>query len=61
MFPLVPEELLNLRVTAAKTGGDGAYNAVNDDLTLEPGDPEWGESTTVLFNLQPPGKKKKNN
>lgn len=56
MTPLVPETM-NLLVTAAKTGGDGAYNA-SQALTLGPADPERGGFKTVEFNLQPPGKKK---
>ncbi len=56
MSPLVPEDL-DLLVTAAKTGGDGAYNA-SQALELGPGNPERGVLTTVTFNLQPPGKKK---
>jgi hypothetical protein len=56
MDPLVPEDL-DLIVTAEKTGGDGAYNA-SEPLTLGPDDPERLGSKTVVFNLQPPGKKK---
>jgi hypothetical protein len=59
MAPLVPDDL-DLLVTAEKTGGDGAYN-VSQALTLGPADPARGETKTVTFNLQPPGKKKKNN
>jgi hypothetical protein len=59
MAPLVPEDL-NLLVTAEKTGGDGAYNA-SQALTLGPANPARGETKTVTFSLQPPGKKKKNN
>jgi len=59
MAPLVPEDL-SLLVTAEKTGGDGAYNA-SQPLTLGPANPARGGSKTVEFNLQPPGKKKKNN
>ena len=58
MTPLVPEDL-SLLVTAAKTGGDGAYNA-SQPLTLGPANPERGGTKTVEFNLQPPGKKKNN-
>jgi hypothetical protein len=54
--PLVPTDL-NLLLTAAKTGGDGAYN-FEADFTLGPADPERGESKTALINLLPPGKKK---
>jgi hypothetical protein len=57
MSPLVPENL-SLLMTAAKTGGDGAYNA-SQAFTLGPADPERGGTKTVSFNLQPPGKKKK--
>jgi hypothetical protein len=59
MKPLVPDDL-SLLVTAEKTGGDGAYNA-SQPLTLGPANPARGGSKTVEFNLQPPGKKKKNN
>jgi hypothetical protein len=55
---LVPADI-TLQVTAAKTGGDGAYNA-SKTLTLTPGNPPRGSSATVEFNLQPPGKKKRN-
>lgn len=54
--PLVPADL-NLLLTAAKTGGDGAYN-FQAAFTLGPNDPERGESKTALVNLLPPGKKK---
>jgi hypothetical protein len=55
--PLVLTDL-NLLLTAAKTGGDGAYN-FETTFTLGPGNPEKGESKTALVNLLPPGKKKK--
>lgn len=58
MQPLVPEDL-SLLITAAKNGGDGAYNA-SQPLTLGPDDPARGGTKTVEFNLQPPGKKKNN-
>lgn len=53
MNPLVPEDL-SLLITAAKTGGDGAYNA-SQSLTLGPANPERGVTKTVTFVLNPPG------
>jgi len=57
--PLVLTDLM-LTATAAKTGGDGAYN-FEKPFSLGPDDPQRGDTKTVIFDLQPPGKKKKNN
>lgn len=54
---LVPSDL-TLLATANKTDSNGAYFQ-SQDFGIGPGNPERGQSATVEFELQPPGKKKK--